>query len=119
MRVLPLLTLCLAMTLLAAGQERPTVTAQQNTVFAGADGKFDAEPDTAVIQFNISAQEETSRGAYDRASKAAEQVRQILRSNGIDPKVAEIGFFSLEPVDDYKTGRRKLVGDRVNTNVLL
>jgi uncharacterized protein YggE len=119
MRVLPLLTLCLAMTLLAAGQERPTVTAQQNTVFAGADGKFDAEPDTAVIQFNISAQEETSRAAYDRASKAAEQVRQILRSNGIDPKVAEIGFFSLEPVYDYKTAKRKLVGYRVNTNVSL
>lgn len=100
-------------------QDRPTITAQANTVFVGADGKFEANPDTAVMQFNISAQEGTSREAYDRASKAAEQVRQILRSNGIEPKSAEIGYFSVQPVYDYKTAKRKLVGYRVNANVSL
>jgi uncharacterized protein YggE len=100
-------------------QDRPTVAAQPNTVFVGADGKFEANPDTALMQFNISAQEDTSREAYDRASKAAEQVRQILRSNGIDPKSAEIGYLSLQPVYDYKTPKRKLVGYRVNANVSL
>src|SRR5438874_574265 len=100
-------------------QDRPTVTAQPNTVFVGADGKFEANPDTALVQFNISAQEESSRAAYDRASKAAEQIRQILRSNGIEPKASEIGFFSLQPVYDFRTAKRKLVGYRVNTNVSL
>ena len=100
-------------------QDRPTVTAQPNSVFVGADGKFEANPDTALMQFNISAQEATSREAYDHASKSAEQVRQILRSNGIEPKSAEIGYFSLEPVYDYKTAKRKLVGYRVNANVSL
>jgi len=104
---------------LALAQDRPTVTAQPNTVFVGADGKFEANPDTALVQFNISAQEESSRAAYDRASKAAEQIRQILRSNGIEPKAAEIGFFSLQPVYDFRTAKRKLVGYRVNTNVSL
>jgi uncharacterized protein YggE len=103
----------------AAAQDRPAITAQANTVFVGADGKFEANPDTAVLQFNISAQEVTSPEAYDRASKAAEQVRQILRSNGIEPKSAEIGYFSLQPVYDYKTAKRKLVGYRVNANVSL
>ena len=100
----------------ATAQDRP---AQPNSVFVGADGKFEANPDTAVMQFNISAQEATSREAYDRAAKAAEQVRQILRSNGIEPKAAEIGYFSLQPVYDYKTAKRKLVGYRVNANVSL
>ena len=104
---------------LGLAQDRPTVTAQPNTVFVGADGKFEANPDTALVQFNISAQEESSRAAYDRASKAAEQIRQILRSNGIEPKAAEIGFFSLQPVYDFRTAKRKLVGYRVNTNVSL
>ena len=104
---------------LGLAQDRPTVTAQPNTEFVGADGKFEANPDTALVQFNISAQEETSRAAYDRASKAAEQIRQILRSNGIEPKAAEIGFFSLQPVYDFRTAKRKLVGYRVNTNVSL
>src|SRR5215468_7225257 len=115
MKRLALFVCFLVSALAVTAQDKPTVTAQQNTVFAGADGKFDADPDTAVIQFNISVQEETSRAAYDRASKSAEQVRQILRSNGIEPKAAEIGFFSLEPVYDYKTPKRKLVGYRVNT----
>lgn len=101
------------------GQDRPSIAAQPNSVFVGADGKFEANPDTALMQFNISAQEATSRAAYDRASKAAEQVRQILRSNGVDPKTAEIGYFSLQPVYDYKTAKRKLVGYQVNANVSL
>ncbi len=105
--------------MLALAQDRPTITAQPNTVFVGADGRFEANPDTALLQFNISAQEDTARAAYDRASKAAEQVRQILRSNGIEPKAAEIGFFSLQPVYDWKTPKRKLVGYRVNANVSL
>jgi uncharacterized protein len=118
-----IITTLIAGTLLVASaafaQDRPSVTAQPNTVFVGADGKFEASPDTALVQFNISAQEETSRGAYDRASKAAEQVRQILRSNGIEPKSAEIGYFSIQPVYDYKTPKRKLVGYRVNASTTL
>src|SRR5881227_4445950 len=114
---------CILLVMLAGtfglAQDRPTVTAQPNTVFVGADGKFEANPDTALVQFNISAQEESSRAAYDRASKSAEQIRQILRSNGIEPKAAEIGFFSLQPVYDYKNPKRKLVAYRVNANVSL
>ncbi len=113
-----LIPMFLAGTLVSA-QDRPTIAAQPNTVFVGADGKFEANPDTALLQFNISAQEDSSRAAYDRASKSAEQVRQILRTNGIEPKAAEIGFFSLQPVYDWKTPKRKLVGYRVNANVSL
>ena len=103
----------------AVAQEHPTVTAQPNTIYVGADGKFETNPDTALVQFNISAQEETSRAAYDRASKAAEQIRQILRSNAIEPKAAEISYFSMEPVYDWRSPKRKLVGYRVNANVSL
>ena len=111
--------MCVGSAIFAVCQEHPAITAQPNTVYVGADGKFEANPDTAVIQFNISAQEDTSRAAYQRASNAADQIRQLLTSNGIDPKTAEIGFFSLQPIYDYKTPKRKLVGYRVNANVSL
>jgi uncharacterized protein len=101
----------------ALAQEHPTVTALPNTVYVGADGKYEASPDTAVIEFSISAQEESSGAAYDRASKQAEQVRQILRSNGLDPKLAQVGYYAIQPVYDYKNPKRKLVGYRVNTSV--
>jgi uncharacterized protein YggE len=102
---------------IVTAQEHPSVTAQPNTVYVGADGKYDASPDTAAIDFDISVQEENSGAAYARASKSAEQVRDILRSNGIDPKSAQVGYFAIEPVYDYKSPKRKLVGYRVNSNV--
>jgi len=119
MKTVALLVALLLTVVVAMGEDHPTVAAQPNTVFVGADGKFEANPDTALVQFNISAQESNSRAAYDRASKAAEQVRQILRSNGIDPAAAQLGYFSIEPVYDYKQAKRKLVAYRVNVNVSL
>jgi uncharacterized protein len=99
----------------AAAQQQPIL----NSVTAGADGKYEAAPDTAVIQFNIAAQENTSQAAYDRASKAAEQVRQLMRNNSIDPASAQIGGYSISPVFDYKSPKRKLIGYTVNTGVSL
>ncbi|HEY1265366.1 MAG TPA: SIMPL domain-containing protein [Terriglobales bacterium] len=99
--------------------QQPTVNAQPNTVYAGGDGKYETAPDTAEMQFSISDQESTSKAAYDRVSQSAEKVRQILRANGIEPKAAEIGFYSTSPVYDFKDPKRKLIGYRVTTNVTL
>lgn len=103
----------------AFAQEHPTVAAQANSVYVGADGKFEAVPDTAVIQFNISVQDDTSAAAYAHASNETEQVRKVLRNNGIEPKAANIGFFSVQPVYDPKTQKQKLIGYRVTANVAL
>jgi uncharacterized protein YggE len=100
-------------------QDHPAITAQPNSVYVGADGKYEAAPDTAVIQFNIAVQEDTSQAAYQHASKDADQVRQVLRTNGIDPKTANLGFLSVQPMYDYKNPRHKVVGYRVTTDVTL
>ena len=65
-------------------QDHPAVSAQPNTVYVGADGKLESVPDTAQIQFNVSVQKETSQAAFQIAAKNLEQVRQVLRNNGID-----------------------------------
>ncbi len=88
-----------------------------NTVWVGADGRFEADPDTALVQFGVSAQEEKLQDATQKASQAAEQIRQLLRSNGIDPKDAQISRFATQPVYDYKNPKRKLVGYRVDANI--
>jgi uncharacterized protein len=100
-------------------QDHPALTASPNTVYVGADGKYEAVPDTAVLQFNISAQEETSQAAYQRASKDVEQVRQVMRTNSIEPKAANIGFFSVQPMYDWKSPKQKVVGYRVSADVTL
>lgn len=99
-------------------QDHPAVTAQPNTVYVGADGRFEAAPDTAQLQFNISVQDETSQSAYQRASKNVEQVRQVLRANGIDPKIATVGFLSVQPVYEWKP-KQRVIGYRVTTDVTL
>jgi len=115
-----LLVLASVLTLTAfADAQNPTLTALPNTVFVGADGKFETAPDTALIQFNISAQADTAKEAYDQASKEADTTRQVLRSNGIDPKSAEIGFFSLNPIYDWKNPKRRIIAYQVTTSVSL
>lgn len=100
-------------------QDHPTIAAEANTIYVGADGKYEAAPDTARIQFNVSVQDDSSKAAYERASKNVEQVREVLRANGIDVKAATIGFFSVQPVYDYRNGKQKLTGYRVTTDVTL
>ena len=115
-----MVTVCavLVLTALSAAQS-PTLNAMPNTVFVGADGKFETAPDTAVIQFNISAQANNAKDAYDQAAKQAENTRQVLRANGIDPKSAEIGFFSVNPQYNWKNPTHKVIGYQVTTSVSL
>jgi uncharacterized protein YggE len=117
--LIAILSFLLLLPVFAAAQEHPALTAQPNTVYVSADGKFEAAPDTAQIQFNIAAQEDKAKAAYEHASRDADQFRQILRSNGIDPKTAEIGFYSVQPVYDWKNPKRKLIAYRVSANVSL
>jgi len=99
--------------------QTPTLNATPNTIFVGSDGKFETPPDTAVIQFNISAEADSAKKAYEQASEQAEATRQVLRANGIDPKSAEIGFFSVNPQYDWKNPKHKVIGYQVRTSVTI
>lgn len=99
-------------------QDHPAVTAQANTIYVGADGKFEAPPDTAQLEMNVSQQDNTPQAAYQRVSKDVEQVRQVLRANSLDPKLATVGFFSLQPVYEWKP-KQHVVAYRVSTDISL
>src|SRR5271167_4399174 len=116
--LVPVLVLTCLLSVAVLAQDRSSAPLP-NTVWVGADGKYEAEPDTALMQFSISAQEDNLQAANARATKAAEQVRQLLRNNGLDPKQAQVGMFSVQPVYDYKNPKRKLVGYRVETSITI
>jgi uncharacterized protein YggE len=92
---------------------------QMNTIYAGADGKFEAPPDTAVIRMDIASQQDTSRAAYDHAALAVDHVRQVLKSNGIDLKAAQFGTYQMQPMYDWKNPKHKVIGYRVASDVTL
>lgn len=87
-----------------------------DTLWAGADGKFESAPDTALVQLSISVQQTELKAAYSQAQESAQKIRQTLHDNGIDPKDAEIGSFSMTPVYKWKP-ERKLVAFQVNSHV--
>lgn len=116
MMLVALLFGILGLNMLATAQEQATKIIP-NSVWVGADGKFESDPDTALVQFGISAQQEKLQDASQQATEAAEKVRQLLRSNGIDPSEAQISRFATQPVYDYNNPKRKLVGYRVEANI--
>lgn len=104
----------------ALGQSpTPAFQAQLNTIYAGADGKYEAAPDTAVLHFDIAAQDDTSRAAYDKATATATRVRDVLAKNGIDTKAMQVGFYSVQPMYDWKNPKHKVIGYRVSTSLTL
>ena len=110
----------LALASIASAQVSPTPAAiQVNTIYAGADGKFEAAPDTAVIRMDIASQQDTSRAAYDHAALAVDHVRQILKSNGIDLKAAQFGTYQGQPMYDWKNPKHKVIGYRVTSDITL
>jgi uncharacterized protein YggE len=102
-----------------AFSQAPTPTVQLNTIYAGADGKFEAQPDTAVIRMDVAAQQDTSSAAYEHASTAAQKVRDVLKANGIDIKVAQVGLYQSQPVYDWKNPKHKVIAFRVTTDITL
>jgi uncharacterized protein YggE len=101
----------------AAAQERAAAPLA-NTLHISAQGRYEAEPDTALVQFHIAAQAGTARAAYDGAARATEQVRALLRKVGVDPKSAEFGSFSIQPVYEWRPQQR-LTGFRAAASVAL
>jgi hypothetical protein len=110
----------LALVSIASAQVSSTPAAiQLNTIYAGADGKFEAAPDTAVIRMDIASQQDTSRAAYDRAALAVDHVRQVLKNNGIEVKSAQFGLYQMQPMYDWKNPKHKVIGYRVVSDVTL
>ena len=115
-----ILAVCILLALSAASiAQTPAMSPAPNTIFVGADGKFETAPDTALIQFNISTQADSAKEAYDQAAKQAEVTRQVLRANAIEPKSAEIGFFSVNPQYDWTKPKHKVISYQVRTSVSL
>lgn len=89
-----------------------------DTIWTGADGKYESAPDTALVQFSISVQQPKVQDAYAQAKDSAEKIRQTLHANGLEPKDAQIGSFAMTPAYQWNP-KRKLVGYQVNSSVTI
>jgi uncharacterized protein YggE len=104
---------------ISAAQSSTPAAIQVNTIYSGADGKYETAPDTAVLHMDITAQQDTSRAAYSKAAAAVDRVRQVLKNNGLDVKAAQVSLYQMQPVYDWKDPRHRVLGYRATTDVTL
>ncbi|MEO8725332.1 MAG: SIMPL domain-containing protein, partial [Acidobacteriaceae bacterium] len=90
-----------------------------NSVQVTAQGKFEAEPDTAVITLTLSDKQPQQDRAYKNVSDAAQRLRDILQQNNVDPKQARVSSYSINPEYDWTNAKRKLLGYTVATTATL
>ncbi len=88
--IAPLLLLAAA----ALAQQTPV---SADTLWAGGDGKFESAPDTALVQFSISVQQPELRPLTPRRRSQRRRSGRPCTTNGINPRDAEIGSFSMTP----------------------
>ena len=111
--------LLLLFSITAIAQSQSSQLPALNTISVTADGKYEAAPDTAVVTCSFSVQENDSKTAYDHLSRVVDQVRNMFRQNGIDTKQAQVGYFGLQPVRDYKNPKQKIIAYTANTTITL
>ncbi len=97
----------------------PPLAIQINSVQVSAQGKYDAEPDTALLTLTLSDKQPTQEAAYKNVSNAAEQFRSILRQNSVDPKQARVSNFNVNPEIDWRSAKHNIIGYTVQTTASL
>ena len=113
MRLARLAALLMLVAACAAAQTAPQPPLRG--VAVTAQGQVQAQPDTAVLAFNVAAQAQTAANAYAEAQRQTETIRGLLRRNGIATSEAQLGAYQLQPQYDWKT--RQVTGYAVTVNV--
>lgn len=101
--------------LISAGAQATAPVHPADTIEVSVQGRFEAAPDTAVLGIDIRGQNRNLKTAYAEAQKQAEQVRTLLREQGIPADEAQLGSYQVQPNIDWKT--HKLIDYSVVTHL--
>lgn len=91
--------------------------AKPATVTVTAQGSVEAQPDTAVAQFQIVGQDADVKTAYAQAQQQAAELRTQLKEQGFTPEQAHWSQYSVTPNWDYQA--HKITSYSVNADVQL
>lgn len=72
-------------------------------VQVSAQGEFRANPDTAVVQMEVTGHDRDLKVAYAQAQSQAGQVRMLLQQQGFSPQQAHWTSYQVQPNLDYRT----------------
>src|SRR5437764_14461198 len=103
--------------LLAAAQQ-PEVKFIADTLVVQAEGVYEADPDLAIMTFNISSQEKELKDAYGKATQSMRTIVAAAERNGLGKDAIQTGILTVTPF--YEGDRKKRARSyRVQGNVAL
>ncbi|MBZ5539626.1 MAG: SIMPL domain-containing protein [Acidobacteriia bacterium] len=88
-----------------AGAQNPEVKFIADTLVVQADGTYEADPDLAILTFDISAQEKELKLAYDKATQSMRKIVDLAERNGLKKDDISMGVLTVQPF--YEGDRKK------------
>lgn len=77
-----------------------------DTIVVQADGKYEADPDLATLNFYISTQDKELRRAYEKATQSMQRILQLAEQNGLRKEEISKSALTVVPLYDGDRKRR-------------
>ena len=90
---------------LLAKAQQPEVKFIADTLVVQAEGKYESDPDLAIMTFDISSQEKELKDAYAKASQSMRTVVGVAERNGLGKDAIQTGVLTITPF--YEGDRKK------------
>jgi uncharacterized protein YggE len=116
-RILTIVCLALLVPFPSKAQQ-PDVKFIADTLVVQAEGRFESDPDLAVLAFDVSSQEKELKDAYGKASQSMASIVTVAERNGLSKDTIQTGVLTVTPF--YSGDRnRKARAYRVQGHVVL
>jgi uncharacterized protein YggE len=86
--------------------QQPEVKFIADTLVVQAEGKYESDPDLAIMTFDISSQEKELKDAYARASQSMRTVVAVAERNGLGKDAIQTGVLTVTPFYEGDRKRR-------------
>jgi len=85
--------------------QQPEVKFIADTLVVQAEGRYESDPDLAIMTFDISSQERELKDAYAKASQSMRTVVGVAERNGLGKDAIQTGVLTITPF--YEGDRKK------------
>ena len=98
--------------------QQPEIKFIADTLVVQAEGKYESDPDLAIMAFDVSSQEKELKDAYAKASQSMRTIVGVAERNGLGKDAIQTGVLTVTPF--YEGDRKKRArAYRVQGHVIL
>jgi uncharacterized protein YggE len=99
-------------------QQNPDVKISADTLIVQVEGRYESDPDLAILTFDVGTQEKELRAAYAKASESMNHIVDVAGKNSLPKDAIKTGALTVVPVyENY--AKQKVRGYHVKGEVVL